>query len=200
MEEKVTFISDELKIEGLLNRNKGVRGAVLTHPHPLYGGDMHNPVVQSLTAAYHQKGYSTLRFNFRGVGNSQGNFADGIGEQADVRAALAYLSNLGLKQLDLGGYSFGAWVNAHLNCEREGLAAMIMVSPPAAFVDFNHIGSIDCLKLIVTGGSDDIAPAHQISAMKEVWNPRASFEVIEGADHFYWGYTDILEEILVSNI
>jgi alpha/beta superfamily hydrolase len=200
MEENVTFMSADIRIEGLLNRNEGDKGAVLTHPHPLYGGDMHNPVVQSLTMAYHKKGYSTLRFNFRGVGNSQGNFADGLGEQADVRAALAHLAGLGIKRFDLGGYSFGAWVNAHLNCNQDSIAGMAMVSPPVAFMDFDNIGSIDCLKLIVTGSRDDIAPADKIAAMQTVWNPRASFEVIEGADHFYWGHTDTLESVLASNI
>jgi len=200
MEEKITFMSGGIRLEGLLDRKPGDKGAVITHPHPLYGGDMYNPVVESLAGACQTKAYSTLRFNFRGVGNSRGSHAGGIGEQEDVRAALAYLLDLEIKQIDLAGYSFGAWVNAHLSCRHVGIHKMLMVSPPVAFIDFDDIGSIACLKLIVTGSRDDIAPVDRIRRLQTVWNSQARVEIIEGADHFYWGCTDALASILKSSI
>ena len=200
MEEQIKFSSETIAIEGLLQKNSETNGVVITHPHPLYGGSMHNNVVMAISQTYQKMGYTTLRFNFRGVGSSQGSFDDGIGEQEDVRAAIAYLADLGMKQIDLAGYSFGAWVNGHLNCTRAGIANMVMVSPPVAFIKFDSVSTIDCLKLIVTGSRDDIAPAEMIRQSYHEWNAEAQFEVINGADHFYGGDEDRLEDILASNL
>jgi alpha/beta superfamily hydrolase len=200
MEEEIKFSSESYSIEGLLEKNSDTRAAVITHPHPLYGGNMHNHVVMAITRAYQKTGYTSLRFNFRGVGGSQGSYGDGIGEQEDVRSAIAYLTELGVSRIDLAGYSFGAWVNAHLSCRQEGIANMVMVSPPLAFIGFESVTGIDCLKLVVTGSRDDIAPPDLIKQSYPQWNPEAHFEVIIGADHFYDGYTAALEGILSSNL
>ena len=111
MEKLISLNSGGLIIEGLLDRVPGVKGAVVTHPHPLYGGNMYNPVVNAIASAYRDKGYSTLRINFRGVGESGGKHANGIGEQEDVISALEYLKDLGITDTDLAGYSFGTFVN-----------------------------------------------------------------------------------------
>jgi alpha/beta superfamily hydrolase len=200
MEEKIEFSSGSFEIEGLLCKCSDDRGVVITHPHPLYGGNMHNNVVTAISQTYREMGYSTLRFNFRGVGSSQGNYGDGIGEQQDVRAAIAHLTDLSIKQIDLAGYSFGAWVNGSLNCAGDGIANMVMVSPPLAFIDFDSVGTIDCLKLVITGSRDDMAPVEMIRQSYHEWNAEAQLEVIEGADHFYGGYEDRLEDILASNL
>jgi alpha/beta superfamily hydrolase len=200
MEERIKFPSETIAIEGMLQKNSDTRGAVITHPHPLYGGNMNNNVVLAISRAYQKMGYTTLRFNFRGVGSSQGSYDDGIGEQADVRAAIAYLADQGIRQIDLAGYSFGAWVNGHLSCREIGIASMVMVSPPAAFMGFDSVEAIDCLRLIVTGSRDDIAPPDLIRRSYPRWNAEARFEVINGADHFYGDHTDKLEEILSSNL
>jgi len=200
MEEKIEFSAGDLKIEGLLDKTNETDGVVITHPHPQYGGNMHNNVVGAIARTYQALGYSTLRFNFRGVGSSQGSPSDGIGEQEDVRAAIAYLADLGVKQIDLTGYSYGAWVNGNISCAEDGIANMVMVSPPVAFIDFGPVGALDCLKLIITGSRDDIAPAEMIRRSYRKWNSEAQFEVIDGADHFYGGYEDQLEEILSFRI
>ena len=83
MEDKIRFLSNGHEIEGRLEKNSLLKGVVITHPHPLYGGDMHNNVVNAVARVYRQNGYSSLRFNFRGVGSSQGSHGNGIGEQAD---------------------------------------------------------------------------------------------------------------------
>jgi alpha/beta superfamily hydrolase len=200
MADRIAFSAGDLAIEGLLQKNSAAGGVVITHPHPLYGGNMHNNVVETVARAYQTLGYSTLRFNFRGVGGSQGNYSDGIGEQEDVKAAIAYLADLGLKQIDLAGYSFGAWVIGNLSCAGDGIANMVMVSPPVAFIDFGPVGALGCLKLVITGSRDDIAPAGMIRQAYRQWNAAARFEVIDGADHFYGGYENKLAEILLSNI
>jgi alpha/beta superfamily hydrolase len=200
MAEKITFLSEEYKIEGLLNQRDEKKGVVVTHPHPLYGGDMYNLVVESIVHVYHMKGYSTLKFNFRGVGRSQGTYDNGVGEQKDVLSALSFLADMGMEKIDLAGYSFGAWVNAHALQKDALTEQMIMVSPPVGFMDFQSIGRMNPLKFVVTGNKDDIAPANVVETMISIWNPTARFEVIDGADHFYGGYLSQLEECLSSAI
>jgi len=198
MEKTTTFISDGFEIEGRLTEDDQHKGVVITHPHPLYGGDMHNNVVDTVSRAYQKNGYTTLRFNFRGVGGSQGSYSDGVGEQEDVRAAVSYLAHIGARQIDLAGYSFGAWVNALAVNDGLKVDNMIMVSPPVAFIDFKSISNLSSLKLIVTGSRDDIAPAEMVEKLYPAWNPTAKFEVIGGADHFYGGYQDKLEAVLAD--
>jgi len=198
MEEKIRFLSDGYEIEGRLEKSSLQKGVVITHPHPLYGGDMHNNVVAAIARVYRQRGYATMRFNFRGVGHSQGSYGDGVGEQEDVRAAVSYLAHLGIGQIDLAGYSFGAWVNALSIINEPQLANMIMVSPPVAFIDFGSISNLGSLGLIVTGSRDDIAPPDLIKKSYGAWNAAAKFEVINGADHFYTGYLDKLAAILAA--
>ena len=200
MAEKILIQSDNLQIEGLLDRRTTDKGVVISHPHPLYGGNMYAAGVESIVHAYWKKGYTTLRFNFRGVGSSQGRYDNGVGEQQDVLAALSFLSETGTKQIDLAGYSFGAWVNAHAVQHDTPVERMVLVSPPVGFMDFTKIAAIHRLKLVVTGSRDQIAPAEQIKTLLPSWNPEARFEVIEGADHFYGGYLDRLEKILDDHL
>jgi alpha/beta superfamily hydrolase len=195
-EEQITFQSDGLRIEGLLGRQSGDRGVVITHPHSLYGGTMYNQVVETLVQAYQDKGLTTLRFNFRGVGESEGSYGEGKGEKEDVISALRYLYGLEKSDIDLAGYSFGAWVNAHITTSDSSVTAIIMVSPPVAVLDFSFLSSDQRIKAVVAGGRDDIAPADQISRLISKWNPAALLEVIDAADHFYSGKIDILESVL----
>ena len=123
---------------------------------------------------------------------------NGVGEQDDVLAALSFLTGSGFQPVDLAGYSFGAWVNAHALQKDTLTKQMIMVSPPVGFMDFKSIVTMNTLKFVVTGNRDDIAPANVIEKMISTWNPNARFEVIDGADHFYGGYLGQLEACLSS--
>ncbi|MBT8350657.1 MAG: alpha/beta hydrolase, partial [Deltaproteobacteria bacterium] len=89
MEERITFLSENYQLEGLLDKSSTDSGVVITHPHPLYGGDMNNFIVDLIASAYKKKDFTTLRFNFRGTGKSQGSYADGTGEQEDVCSAVS---------------------------------------------------------------------------------------------------------------
>lgn len=196
IEEKIFFESEGVKIEGLLGRSGGQSAVVVTHPHPLYGGDMTNNVVESVVRAYGENGYTTLRFNFRGVGQSDGTYDNGTGEQEDVRAAVAFLGGLGKTSIDLAGYSFGAWVNAQCIESLTDVKRMIMVSPPVNFLDFSFLEYSEKIRLVIAGSEDDIAPPAMIKDMIPVWNPEAVFNIIKGADHFYRGKTGEIEAIV----
>jgi alpha/beta superfamily hydrolase len=197
-EQQVFFRSDTFKLEALIQEMEGDKGVVITHPHSLYGGTMLNNVVESLAHVYQQTGYTTLRFNFRGVGGSQGEYDQGQGEQEDVKSALEFLSEYGKNVLDLAGYSFGAWVNGLAELKENTVQRMIMVSPPVAFLDFGSMPLTPQLELVIAGSRDQIAPVELIENVLPKWNPRAVLEVIEGADHFYVGYTDKLKYILAN--
>ncbi len=197
MEQKITIPSGGYQLEGCWQAGTAGKGAVITHPHPLYGGTMNNPVVETVQKVFQQHGYATLRFNFRGVGGSQGNHDNGIGEQDDVRAAIAYVEDTEVRPVDLAGYSFGAWVNSAVAADgRTAIRSMVMISPPVGFIKFENVSALSCLKLVVTGSRDDIAPADQIRDLLPAWNPAAQFEIIDGCDHFYSGHLDRLQSIL----
>ena len=200
MEQAVDFASENLQLEGIIERCDGNRGAVVTHPHPLYGGDMQNHVVEIICRAYVRNGFTTLRFNFRGAGRSQGRYDEGRGEQHDVRAAVAFLKDSGIGQVDLAGYSFGAWVNALAAVGGLQTEKMLMVSPPIAFIDFSDIAALPNLQLVVAGSRDDFAPASQLQQRVPLWNPTAVLEIIDGGDHFYSGSARQLEQILTRHI
>jgi len=195
-EKNIVFESGGLKLEGLMDQVKGGAGVVVTHPHPQYGGSMHNNVVESLVKAYGKAGYTTLRFNFRGVGKSEGQYDEGVGEQADVRAAVEYLRELGMSAVDLAGYSFGVWVNALGIQDLNDVDRMIMVSPPVHFMDFSFLEYSPKIQLVIAGAEDDIAPPDMIRKMLPRWNGDASFQIIQGADHFYGGKTGEIEGII----
>lgn len=200
MEKLTSFSSGGLTIEGLLERIPGDNGVVITHPHPLYGGNMYNPVVKAIAKAYSDKGYSTLRINFRGVGESGGKFENGIGEQEDVISALSYMNEIGISRMDLAGYSFGTFVNIGALNKCPYVQKMIMVSPPVAFMEFGRPSPLNCLKLVLTGSRDEIALAEPVKKNLMQWNPEAALEIIEGADHFYTGYLKKLETTIATFI
>lgn len=194
--ERVFFPSGELSLSGLYQPGAGRGGVVVTHPHPAYGGDMGNPVVESLAAVYHRAGYATFRFNFRGVGRSTGRFDDGVGETADLAAAMAWLTGRGVPEISLAGYSFGAWVMAHLADTPVALDHMIMISPPVAFMDFSAVGSLPALGLVVTGRSDAYAPPDRVKSHLQKWNPSCRYHELPMADHFYWGQFEELAAVV----
>jgi alpha/beta superfamily hydrolase len=190
METKVDFPSTCGDLEGLCSAGVSDLGVVITHPHPQYGGDMTHPVVAAITSAYRQRDFTTLRFNFRGVGNSAGHFDQGIGEQDDVRAAVSFLVHSGLKAIHLSGYSFGAWVNAMVVQGGPSVQGVTMVAPPVAFIVFEAAIRLPMLSTVVAGSRDEIAPPDLIRPLISQWNPDARIDVIDGADHFFFGCFD----------
>ncbi|RLB79771.1 MAG: alpha/beta hydrolase, partial [Deltaproteobacteria bacterium] len=177
-EERLYFQCGDLRLEGLLGDADSSRGVVITHPHPLYGGDMHNNIVDAIRWAYHRNGYTTLRFNFRGVGTSHGSYDDGIGEQDDISAAINFLIGKGCREIHLAGYSFGAWVISKGLPRYEQVVQVVMVSPPAAFLEFSFNGPEPRIGLVITGSHDDIAPPSLAKKLLEQWNPDAELKIV----------------------
>ena len=166
-----------------------VGGLVMCHPHPLYGGDMDNPVVIRAVEVAQAAELATLRFNFRGAGASGGAHDRGAGEQDDVRAALAALAGLlpGGQPCALAGYSFGAWVSAQvaMSGAPSGLAALGLVAPPLGMLDWGFAQPAPHT-LLVAGSRDSYCPLDALERLAERL-PDAERVVIDGADHFFFG-------------
>ena len=193
-EERVWFKSGSLFLEGLYRSGAGAGGALITHPHSQMGGSMHNTVVEAMVAAFQGRGYATLRFNFRGVGRSEGRFDNGIGEQEDVRGARSFLEEKGLGDIILSGYSFGAWVNSRVLSGGTVFADCIMVSPPIEFVPFDFAALSGECGLIICGDRDQFCP---IDALRKETSPLGCIlSVIDRADHFYVGHEQEIIECL----
>ena len=195
-EHPVHFPAGSLQLEGLLSPASGDKGVVIAHPHPLYGGNLHNNVVETLARVYRQHGFTALRFNFRGVGGSQGHYDEGEGEQEDIKAALDYLLGQGKTRLDLVGYSFGAWVSALARTAQDKVQRLILVAPPVDFCDFHNVRSLPKLTLVIAGDRDEFAPPTAIARLLPDWNSAARLEIIPGADHFYGAHTRALAAIV----
>lgn len=191
-ERTVFFASGPLRLEGRLRLAPGPDAVVITHPHPLYGGDLDNPVVTALADVYRRRDYTTLRFNFRGVGASGGQYADGRGERDDVRAAVSYLAGLDKTVTDLAGYSFGAWVDLCLNPPLTTVRRQLLVAPPVALLDFGEIAAPLAELRVIAGDHDDFAPLGALRELLPRWHPAARLHVLPGADHFFWNALDRL--------
>jgi alpha/beta superfamily hydrolase len=195
-EESITFACEDLKLQGLLARPQGampVPGAVICHPHPMYGGSMHNNVVEAVLAAMWRAGYATLRFNFRGVGASEGEYDGGGGEVLDARAAVKFIASqpgVIADQIILAGYSFGAAVAMRAGLADPAVARIIVVALPVGMMASGADGEAKKPVLLVSGDSDSYSPEAEVRAIASSLGPHARMEIISGADHFFGGFED----------
>lgn len=164
--------------------------AVLTHPHPLYGGDMHNIVPASLARTLPDHGIATLRFDFRGTGSSSGSHGGGTAEVADVRAAVAAArqAHPGVPVVGIG-YSFGA--DVLLAVDDPLLAAVVAVAPPLAVLSVDQLRAArgSAPTLVLAAQHDQFRDPEEAQAIVSDW-PDTTFHVLAGADHFMAGMTD----------
>ncbi len=195
-ERAFSFESGGFRIEAALHEGGHALAAVVLHPHPQYGGDMDNHVVVALCRVLADAGATTLRFNFRGAGRSQGSFDGGRGEAADARAALNALGELRPEAgLVLAGYSFGAAVAAAIAGDVSA-RVLVLVSPPVAFAPLPDLPG-DAETLIVTGEWDDIAPPERLRALA---GPRRTVAIVPEAGHAWWPGVDPLADEVSSFI
>ncbi|MDA3789492.1 MAG: alpha/beta hydrolase [Desulfobacula sp.] len=198
MESKITIECGNIKLEGSLRKNTSQKAVIICHPHPLYGGNMDNPVVMTIADSFFEKGFTTMRFNFRGTCNSTGMFDNGNGEQNDIRAAMSWLMENGYQKICLAGYSFGARMNALVVSKGCKIEDHIMVSPPVGFMSFDDIKKMPSAGLIVTGANDEIAPKDQIQEHINRCQIDPKYEIIKDCDHFYSGCLGKLKAILID--
>ena len=181
-------VAPDLSLEGLLAVPASpTAGVVLCHPHPLYGGDMENPVVVRAQEVCAGLGLATLRFNFRGVGASDGVHAGGVGEQDDAVAALDTLAKvIGNAPLAIGGYSFGSRIAALVGARDARVAGMALIAPPLAMSDFGFLPDRKIPTLAVVGTRDQYCPLDEFTRFTAA-RPWITPSTIEGADHYFFG-------------
>lgn len=205
---EVFFNGPSGRIEGKYTQSddKNAPLALVLHPHPLYGGTMNNKVVFSLYKTLADNGYTTLRINFRGVGKSQGQFDNGVGELTDAATALDWmqLQNPSASSYLIAGFSFGAWVGMQLIMRRPEINSFIAVSPPVNKHDFSFLSPCPIPGIFVQGNRDSIVPEDEVMSMYERLSKQRksqiAYQVINGADHFYRERLHLLEEVLNNHL
>jgi uncharacterized protein len=167
--------------------------AVVCHPHPLFGGTMHNKVIYQTAKSLDAIGIPVLRFNFRGAGLSAGVHDRGQGEKEDVRAALDFLaSEFSGVPLLLAGFSFGAWVGMRVGCEDTRVSHLIGLGIPVNSTDFSFLRQCNKPKLFVHGSKDEHGAIDKVKALIPKLPGENRLVVVEGVDHFLAGKLDQL--------
>lgn len=173
--------------------------ALVCHPHPLFGGTMHNKVVYQAAKALHQRGAPVLRFNFRGAGASEGEHDRGVGEQDDVRVALDFLaSEFPDKPIVLAGFSFGSWVGLRVGCEDSRVSRLIGLGVPVNNVDVSYLRSCAKPKLFIQGGNDQFGSRPNLEAIYLTLPEPKQIIFVDGADHFFAGQLDKVAQAITE--
>ncbi len=173
--------------------------AVVCHPHPLYGGTMHNKVVFRIAKATLGLGIPTLRFNFRGVGTSAGQFDNGPGERDDVRAALGFLrSRFTELPIVVGGFSFGAWVGLAVGAKEPDVQALVGAGLPVGSSPFAFLTGVKKPKLIVQATEDQYAPREKVQALYDSLDELKRLHWVEGVDHFFGARVDEVRQAVAD--
>jgi len=198
---RVSIKSDYL-LEGILNEGDGKAGVVICHPHPLYGGNMFNKVVEAMEEGFLKKGFTTLRFNFRGVGNSGGYYDEGDGEMRDVCASFNFLEGIVREDayLMLAGYSFGAWICGGASIQYAKVKGQFLVSYPFAFYAPDVLAEFKGSMYFVGGEHDDIAPVNKLlEVYKNLQIVNKNLKIIP-TDHFYWGKEKEITDFIIEKV
>jgi len=187
--ERVTLPGPVGSLEGLLEVPTGHSGraAVVCHPHPLHGGTMQNKVVHMTARALHERGIATLRFNFRGVGESSGVFDDGLGETDDALCAADWLAErYPSAPLVMAGFSFGSFVAYRVATERP-IDRLITIAPPIRRFDFHRYRVPTAPWLVIQGTQDELVDYDTVIDWVQSVHPRPHVATIDGAEHFFHG-------------
>jgi uncharacterized protein len=203
-EKQITFQSQDLTLEGLYAAPGAAapKAAVVCHPHPQYGGSMYNNVVDAALEAFWARSFATLRFNFRGVGESEGSYGGGEGEAHDAAAAVAFMRaqpGMQAAPIVLAGYSFGAAAAWRGASQAGSLTALALIAAPLQMMDPGSVPAAAHI-LLIGGSQDSFCPPAGLKDLCARLGKTASFRVIDGADHFFGGYehdvTSALDEML----
>ena len=176
--------------------------ALMLHPHPLQGGTMNNRIVFALFQIFRRCGFSVMRFNFRGVGRSQGHFDSGPGELSDAAAALDWIQsvNPSAPACWIAGYSFGAWIGMQLMMRRPEIGAFVAVAPPADSLDFSFLAPCPSSGLVIHGDKDELVPIGAVEKLVKKLRMQKNIIIdsayIVGANHFFSNHVRQVEQLV----
>jgi uncharacterized protein len=190
-------------IEAILKEPDGpvTRAAIVCHPHPLFGGTMHNKVVFRIARAFQDSEFAVLRFNFRGTGRSEGTHDEGVGEEDDLRAAIQFIEEkYPDAEIWLAGFSFGSMVMLHSAACDDRVRAFVAVGVPASKYDFTEIPRCGKPKLFVQGALDQFGSPDDLKTLFDALDEPKQLKIVEGADHFFEGHLTELVDAVSSFI
>ena len=198
----------EGRLEARYQKGKDQRSPIclVLHPHPRQGGTMNNKIVYNIYHAFKNIGFATLRFNFRGVGKSQGSYDNGVGELTDAASALDWLQNENptAQNTWIAGFSFGSWLALQLLMRRPEIAGFVAVSPPANLYDFSFLAPCPASGLIIQGTDDKIVEAEDVSELANKLNKQKNLKVVYkkliGADHFFKNELDDIQDTITKYV
>ncbi|SHM72829.1 alpha/beta hydrolase [Roseibium suaedae] len=197
---EVIFNGPAGRLEGRFHpaKKRNAPIALVLHPHPQFGGTMNNQVVYQLYYMYAQRGFAVLRFNFRGVGRSQGAFDHGQGELSDAAAALDWAQTVhpDARSCWIAGFSFGAWIGMQLLMRRPEVEGFISVAPPANLFDFSFLAPCPSSGLIIHGDNDKVVPLKDSQTLVDKLKTQKGIvidhQIMPGANHFFENDVDDL--------
>ena len=203
---EVIFNGPDGRLEGRYHQSKKPNApiAIVLHPHPLHGGNMNNRVVFLMFNNFVERGFSVLRFNFRGVGRSQGAFDNGVGELSDAAYAFDWMQQFNGNSpfCWIGGYSFGALISMQLMMRRPEIEGFVSISPPAGTEDFSFLAPCPSSGLIIHGEKDTHVPLDAVKKLAQKLdgqkNISVNLSIVKGADHFYKDNMDNLSKEVAS--
>ena len=187
---KIVIPGPSGKLEGIIDcppSGKMKAAAIICHPHPLYGGTMQNKVVHTLAKTFTAESIASIRFNFRGVGASDGTYDEGNGELEDARAVASWIMDRypGLP-LVVAGFSFGAFIALKLAAELVP-AALVTVAPPVRMFDFEGAGTVECPWLLLAGEEDEIVDVNSVINWVSTLQSQPNLQIIANGSHFFHG-------------
>lgn len=174
--------------------------AMILHPHPQFGGTMNNKIIYDLFYMFQERGFTTLRFNFRSIGRSQGEFDHGVGELSDAASALDWVQSLHPESRAcwVAGYSFGSWIGMQLLMRRPEIEGFMSIAPQPNTYDFAFLAPCPSSGLIIHGSEDRVAPPTAVQGLVEKLHLQKGIlitqKTMEGANHFFQGQEDALIE------
>jgi len=191
------------RLEGRYHETReGAPVALVLHPHPMQGGTMNNKVSYVMYQTFVKLGFNVMRFNFRGVGRSEGAFDDGNGELSDAATMLDWLQteNRHARGFWAAGFSFGAWIAMQLLMRRPELDGFVVASPPANMYDFNFLAPCPVSGLLIQGDIDEVVPLSNVETLakklRQQKGIKINLDIIKGADHFFNGKLPLLSQAM----
>ncbi len=197
---EVIFNGPAGRLEGRYQPGKSETSpiAIVLHPHPAFGGTMNNQIIHQLYYMFAKRGFTVLRFNFRGVGRSQGFFDHGLGELSDSAAALDWIQSFNPESRAcwIAGFSFGSWISMQLLMRRPEVEGFITIAPPANLYDFSFLAPCPSSGLIINGDKDAVAPPDAVETLVEKLKSQKGIiidhQILPGANHFFENKTEEL--------
>ena len=198
----------EGRLEARYQKGKNQKSplCLVLHPHPRQGGTMNNKIVYNIYHAFKNLGFATLRFNFRGVGKSQGSYDSGVGELTDAASALDWLQNENPSAQNtwIAGFSFGSWLALQLLMRRPEIAGFVAVSPPANLYDFSFLAPCPASGLIIQGTDDKIVESEVVTELVNKLNKQKNLKImykkLTGADHFFKNELDNIQDTITKYV